>query len=212
MHVVTINEHKIAIFWSPKTGHSTMNKILKDYFTPNSPQGWETHTQNIPSNIKDFKFILLYRSPIERLVSSFFMPQMPDNMSFKQFVLNLESYHDHHQSCQASGPGFNCFNQYKKKFDYVINTKDLDKFPIIIEELTKIPIERGIKENAIKRTTKSLEIKYFDMKKSDFKNKKIEIPQWKNFYNDELKQIAMTKLKKDYEFFKSIGIDYEISS
>ena len=88
MHIATINHHKIAFFWSPKTGHSTMFKILKDNFSSNSKSGWETHSQNIPSNIRDFTFILLYRNPLEISLFFFYAPGTPKYL-FQRFCIKL---------------------------------------------------------------------------------------------------------------------------
>lgn len=208
MHVVTINEHKIAIFWTAKTGHSTMHKIIKDNFTPNANKGWQSHTQNIPHDISDFTFILLYRNPIERLVSSFFMNQVPENISFKEFVLNFDNFKDHHQTRQAVEPGLSIFKKSNKKFDYMINTKNLNELPILLEKLTGKNIQKNVGENMLKRTNEDLDIDYFNIKKSNFNNNKIGIPKWEKFYNKELKIIAMNSLKLDYEFFESIGIKF----
>lgn len=222
MHIVTINRYKIAIFWSTRTGYSTMYKILKDNFPPNSKNGWKTHTQNIPDNIKDFTFILIYRNPIERAVSSFFMPQVPDDITFKNFILNFNNFEDHHQMPQTTGPGFKIFKhynqKYNKKFDYMINNKNLDELSVLIEKLTGKNIEKNIRENVIVRTNEVLDIKYFDVKGLDFSSKredgrvfqkgKIPVPGWKNFYDQELETIARRKLKSDYDFFESIGIKF----
>ena len=211
MHIVTINDHKIAIFWSPKTGHSTMLKILQYNFIPNTNNGWETHSQNIPNDISDFIFILLYRNPIERLVSSFFMPQVSNDLSFEDFVLNFKNFQNHHQCPQTeSGYGLNIFKKYNKKFDYMINTKNLNELPVLIEKLTGKIIQKNIRENTIKRISEEeiQNIDYYNIKKSVFNEKKIGIPNWEKFYNEKLKIISKNMLKNDYDFFESIDIKF----
>jgi hypothetical protein len=211
MHIVTLNDHKIAFFWSPKTGHSTMFKILKDTFSPNSKSGWETHSKNVPSNINDFTFILLYRDPLERLVSSFFMPQVPQNICFREFVLNYTKFQDHHQCPQTKGgQGINIFKKYNKTFDYTINTKNLNELPVLIEKLTGKTIQKNIRENMLKRISDEQiqDIEYYNIKKSNFNQDKLCIPKWENFYNEELKIMAINNLKSDYDFFESIGIKF----
>ena len=211
MHIVTINQHKIAFFWSPKTGHTTMLKILKDNFSPNSKSGWETHSKNVPNNINDFTFILLYRNPLERLVSSFFMPQVPQNICFREFVLNYTKFHDHHQCPQTKGgPGINIFKKCNKAFDYTINTKNLNELPVLIEKLTGEKIQKNIRENMLKRISDEQiqDIEYYNIKKSNFSQDKLCIPKWEKFYNEELKIMAINNLKSDYDFFESIGIKF----
>ena len=211
MHVVTINEHKIAFFWSPKTGHSTMFKILKDNFSPNSKNGWKTHSECIPSNISDFTFILLYRNPLERLVSSFMMPQVPQNICFREFILNYAKFNNHHQRPQTKvGPGIDILKKCNKTFDYTINTKNLNELPVLIEKITKKKIQKNIRENILKRLSEEQieDIEYYNIKKSIFINRNIGIPKWENFYNEELKIMAINNLKSDYDFFKSIGIEF----
>lgn len=224
MHIVTLNDHKIAFCWSPKTGHSSMFKILKDNFSPNTKNGWETHSKNVPSNINDFIFILLYRDPLERLVSSFFMPQVPQNICFREFVLNYTKFQDHHQCPQTKGgPGINIFKKCNKTFDYTINTKNLNELPVLIEKLTGKKIQKNIRENMLKRISDEQiqDIEYYninksnfnikksyDTKKSNFNQDKLCIPKWEKFYNEELKIMAINNLKSDYDFFKSIDIEF----
>tara|TARA_Y100000768_G_C23990747_1_gene692561 strand:+ start:4873 stop:5511 length:639 start_codon:yes stop_codon:yes gene_type:complete len=210
MHIAIINEYKIAFFWSPKTGHSTMFKILKDNFCHNSTDGPKTHSEIIPSNISDFTFILLYRNPLERLVSSFMMPQVPQNICFKEFILNYTKFHDHHQCPQTKGgPGIDILKKSNKTFDYTINTKNLNVLPVLIEKLTGKNIQKNIRENVLKRLPEEQieEIEYYNIKKSFFIKRDIGIPKWEKFYNEELKIIAINNLKSDYDFFKSIGIE-----
>ena len=76
------------------------------------------------------------------------MPQVPQNICFKDFVLNYTTFHDHHQCPQTKGGhGVDIFKKCNKPFDYTINTKNLNELPGLIEKLTEKNIQRNIKEN-----------------------------------------------------------------
>ena len=139
------------------------------------------------------------------------MPQVPQNICFKDFVLNYTTFHDHHQCPQTKGGhGVDIFKKCNKPFDYTINTKNLNELPGLIEKLTEKNIQRNIKENMLKRISEeqTLDIEYYNIKKSIFNRDKIGIPKWENFYDEELKIIAINKLKSDYDFFESIDIKF----
>ena len=202
MYFLVDHDKKVVFGWTPKCGCTHIKKIF--YYLINEPNR-KIHTALDFTRLNsfeysDYQFIIIIRNPYHRIVSGFldkyslhgeFRKKWNPNkmLTFRNFVDELEStrfkYIDSHHFLPQTAEEWNknILNCKYKFFD--LGNIDYQ----YIENLysTKIPEElihfKGTHANILNL-------------------------DYHGFYNSELKNKVYTFYKKDFELFKSIGVEY----
>lgn len=227
MFFLVDSNKKIILGWSAKCGCSHVKTLFYFLTTGNeSPKIHSSKDRNaLPRNIKEYTTIIVSRNPYERLVSGFldkYRPQGGFRHLWKDFPLTFSKFVNalvknkwalvqcHHFTPQLSEH----FDErvLSSKIFKIFDIKDIDY--AYIEEL----FEKQIPETVLKkrfgheRQSQNLEIESFE--KPIYNIPMIEYVYHnvalKYFYNESIRKLVYDFYRKDFEFFKAHGMEYDI--
>jgi len=219
------NSRKIVFGWSPKSGCTHVKKIYH-YLTKSvniSQVHHNTDYKNeLPIDIYNYVSILIIRNPYERLVSGFLdryrptnntrkMRWKPKTITFEMFVNELIKENwiaidKHHFSSQLS-------DKFSK---HVLNSKELHVYDLkhidydFIGKLYNKQIPKEIieyKGNHVRKQITIFEEPVYNVDMPIYFKYKVPVQY---FYNEDIKTKVFNYFKEDFDFFKSLGIDYSI--
>ena len=209
MLVFVVTKHRFVLFVSPKCGFGTTRSSV--YKIPGLP------TSKIPvrtmasamdvEGIENFTWILVCRDPLRRLVSSYFMPEVEQDVTFRDFVQRMHEYTSIHQKLQCEGPAHKLIDAFpEKKFEHIVSTEELDTLPAILAEISETVVRKtfGRSDHAHKREiTPDDGTCVADVVKSDHPNPN---PKIERFFDAALLELAKERVGKDTEFFARYGV------
>ena len=217
---------KIIFGWSAKCACSHIKKIF--WFLQNNNMDNKIHTANdcfnLPDDINNYETIIFCRNPYERIVSGFLDKYNKngqfrhywnnDNITFSNFIdvlleKNWDRIDKHHfiqQTCEM-------FDKNKIMISKSITLYDIKNINYNhIEEVYNKKIQdkllsfKGGHERKIFNKEYNQENVYnLDINLYYYYDITIE-----KFYNEEIKNKVYNFYKKDFEFFKENGINYDI--
>jgi len=224
MYFLKDSNKKVIFGWSAKCGCSHIKRIF--YYLTKGEENATIHKKGEINNIRhitdDYKIILIIRNPYEKLISGFidkyndkgqFRSRWDDSipLTFENFVDELITHKyrfidKHHFTPQCSDD----FNQLDIKHKNII-VYDISKIDYKYIECLygkKIPdVVLNRKEGH--ENKKKLEDcgKIFSQLQSKYSNVR---PLTENFFNDILKEKVDLFYKCDFDYFKSVGFNYDL--
>lgn len=219
---------KIIFGWSAKCGCTHIKNIFNyltniDISTINSKKVHDicSHSK-LPINFSEYLIILIIRNPYKRIVSGFldkynyhnyfYKKYWPKNleMTFTNFVNQLvdnnglnKTVEKHHFTPQLSEEWNSLINP-----DKIYDIENIDYNYIEILYDIKIPKEIINYRGNYNKTIKECEFKHvYDIPIHIYTDSK---PSLKQFYNDELFDKVTNFYKKDLDYFKSYGFNYDL--
>lgn len=231
MHFLVDLKRKVIFGWSAKCGCSHVKNLF--FYLTNGTinnrlhKGNESH--NLPQNIEEFSIFLFVRNPYKRVVSGFLDKYSNTGSFLKKWTLKLPLTFDNFVN-ELVKSNFQIIDrhhftqQMSEKFDLLLqikNKKQIQMQKIIIYDIEninyehleeiyqqKIPFEvlnfRGGHEYKYQEI---IDYPVYNLLTNDFKEKK---PLTKCFYNENIKEKIDIFYKKDFDFFKSYDINYNI--
>ena len=204
MLVMAVERYRLAIFFSPKTGCGVIRRIvysLKGMSDERVPIRTAATATNI-RDIAEYTLILVCRDPLERLVSSFFMPEVPSDITFRDFVTQFASFTGPNQALQSTGHARTILDQCAR-FDYVLQTSELVVLPKLLASITHRPPVRLPWNTTYKRTSSAAYSFTGDITKSRMGGLH---PPWQAFYDPSLWALALDRTQDDHVYFARFGI------
>jgi hypothetical protein len=213
---------KIVFGWSAKSGCSHIKKIF--WYLKTNNENFKIHTtkenNSLPTDIQDYRVILIIRNPYERVISGFLDKYRPNGvfrklwknkeLSFINFVdeivkNNWSVIDNHHFTPQTT-----------EKFDekIILKAKELKIFDIKNIDYTYIEdlYNKKITDNLLnfrggheRKATTPYENDVYDLDMKTYYEYNVNI---KYFYNEDIKNKIYEFYKNDFTLFKKLGFDY----
>jgi len=228
MYFLTDRYNKVIFGWSAKCGCTHIKNIF--YFLTGNRPFTDLHRQDsygdLPKDYHDYTIIIVTRNPFERIVSGFKEKYMEGkfklkgydrtSLTFNQFTEELvenkfKNIELHHFTHQLSEKWRDELSSHKNIKFYDLNFIDygyissLYKGRVITEDVKNF---RGT-HNISKKITGKHENPVYDSPYALYMDKKVEVSL---FYNDVISQRIKSFFMKDFDFFRSVGINYELES
>jgi len=222
MKFIVDEKNKVIFGWSAKSGCTHIKRIFW-YLTTNN----ENHAVHcpeeygdIPNDIHNYTVILVFRNPLERLVSGYLNKYCEygefrkmwssKSITFEKFVNVLikndfSQIEEHHFTPQTS-ENFNKDKLYKSK---CLMVYDLNKINYeIIEKLYDKKIPKPLIDYRgphVNNKTNNLEKNVSSLEMSEYEYYKVAV---KNFYNEDLLKKVTNYYCEDFKFCRLFNIHY----
>lgn len=230
MYFLIDKKRKIIFGWSAKCGCTHLKNIY-NYYNGIKKDINELHNgtyNTLPKDYEEYEIIIVIRNPYERIVSGFRDKYLNNNderiqikhikkedLTFELFVEELYEHKyryidKHHFTPQLSEAYIEGLKKHKKIKYYDIKKIDYNYLnKLYNDNLPKIYINwKGQKDHCTNDSKKRLKKKVYNLKPYTIYNSYKIKPKY--FYNEEIKSKVEELYKKDFEYFKSIGFNYEI--
>ena len=181
---------KIGVFYPPKTGSTSLFKLLQNYTlnqNSRSHNNYEWFSLYYGNVIDQYKFFAFYREPVDRLFSS---------IKFIQQKLNKEKYGNYSIDEMIS-----LFDSYYEEYKWMLRPQtywldypnitllNFHKFDEETEKiLTALELERVVEPGVV--------------------NPRLNVTKETSYKTKKLIEFAQNNYKNDYDFFKSRGIQF----
>ena len=200
-----LKDFKLIIAVGPKAGSSSVRQIL---FHLNSVRESKVFISRIKDynldQLKDFTVILVWREPIQRLVSSFFMSEIKIDVTFEQFINDYDNLAGYHQKPQSQDRGSEMIKQLK--IHHVVRTEDvgsmllplMEKYAKEVSTLTWI---RNLHLNEREPSESTEIVEPWTVTKEDLV--KNGLPKWSQMLSPSLMEKVVEIVKPDVDFYNN---------
>lgn len=201
-------EKNLLVCVAPKSGSRTVSFLLR---TADCVRDM-TASVHILDEAKDktgLNIILVWRNPLKRLVSGFFMSEVSPETNFDTFLKKYNDYQSLHQIPQFDQATIDKI-PIEGNTIHTMETEDLGSFGEKFSELTGDPPPTGRRLNRHINKRNVVDDYSYDqpiwtISKEDLR--KGGIPPWDKFFDAERIEFAKNLLKFDYESLKRFGVD-----
>lgn len=226
MYFLTDRVNRVIFGWSAKCGCTHVKNLF--YFLTNNRPFTDLHRSesygDLPTNFKDYTIIIVTRNPFDRLVSGFKEKYMEGKFSlqgydrktltFQEFTKELvdnafekiELHHFTHQLSEkwrnvlSTHPNIKFYDLHFIDYDYI---SSLYKGRVITDQVRNY---RG-EHNITLKSNETHEEPVYNSTYDSYRNNKVDSTL---FYNDEIEEIIKKFYEKDFEQFRSVGINYNL--
>ncbi len=218
-----IDNHATTIWWSAKSGCSTIKNCIHKYILQAQPSDIHTKTWNVDFKKLHYKNILIVRDPITRCIACYLDKYewwkksiFQRDYSFLEFldqIISLTPDFEHHVARQFeeefSSIELTYMLQYKRRFrfDHVYKLEEIH-FPTFLQQHFGITLENIDLLHVSKKNADYIVDKAHQIPKPYLLNDKGELPNYSCFLTSEIINKIKQLYQKDYDYMKMYGIIY----